>query len=156
MLLATVILYLEINSFKMRQFIRILYIQIVFQFIALNNTKNANARNYCQDQSKKHFRIDKSNENMSYFTNFNSFSDLILCSNQTYNTTQSVKFFPHRPLLIDKTFNFSRIIDEAHLSGIHAMYLINTHGLDLNSRAFFKRAITDLILIYLCLSLMST
>ena len=77
---------------------------------------------------------------ISYFGNFNKYSDLemVNCS-QTYNVTSCINFLPKAKLILDKTFVFKKLIGPNRLPDIKSVVMSNLKGIDLNSLRLFEK-----------------
>ena len=106
----------------------VILILFLLKLILLNSLISAHDMT-CRNQARKHFSISISN--VSSFSNFNNFDDLMRVNcNQTYNTTKHVHFEPRTKMIIDKTYEFPRLIDTAHLFSIKQVFITNIKGFD--------------------------
>ena len=118
----------------------VILILFLLKLILLNSLISAHDMT-CRNQARKHFSISISN--VSSFSNFNNFDDLMRVNcNQTYNTTKHVHFEPRTKMIIDKTYEFPRLIDTAHLFSIKQVFITNIKGFDVNSHAFFNNSLS--------------
>ena len=64
-----------------------------------------------------YFYQSENQKNLTWSTlaNFNTFQDLILDCNQTYNITEYLVMWPKRPLLLDESFKFERIFPQNNI-----------------------------------------
>ena len=100
----------------------------------------------CQNQARKqnqarHFMIEISTFfNVSCFYGFDSFADLMRANcNQTYNTNEYVQFSPQTKIIVDKTYDLTRLFDRTHLEAIEQITIANLKGYDLNTHALFSK-----------------
>ena len=112
----------------------------------LSNTK-------CLTKPSKYLKTKKdlTNTVMSFFSNFNKFSDLILDCNQTYNITSYLQFYPRQTFRLDDSFSLKKFIDYKQLKLVKFLLLSNMKGLDMNSKGLGQTGIhikLDLMLIY--------
>ena len=92
--------------------------------------------------SNKHFHIDSqiiksTNFNISYFFNFNNYTDLI--NNCQYNITNHLNFLPNNFLIIDKDLAIEKLVKPNELSSLKTLIITNVKGIDLNSIRIFKK-----------------
>jgi hypothetical protein len=78
--------------------------------------------------------------NISLFSNFNKFSDILSDCNQIYETSDIVEFLPSRPILIDDSFKIEKVLNVSQILAVHAFTLVNIKGVDIQKRAFFHQS----------------
>jgi len=87
------------------------------------------------------------NQTLSFFQNFNKFTDLYMGCNQMYNTTSSVQFRPNKRLIIDESLFFGKLITSTNLALLNTLVFSNTKGVDLNSK-IIKKYMSALVFVY--------
>jgi len=108
-------------------FVKLIVILILIDFGSSNSCINPNI--YCN--------ID--NENRTYFTNFDSFSQLALDCNQSYNTSKTLIFIPNTEILIDKSYEIETLLDNKYLSQIKIIQMHYIKGFDIQTMPFSNR-----------------
>jgi hypothetical protein len=78
--------------------------------------------------------------NISLFSNFNQFSDLLSDCNQNYETSDIVEFLPSKPILIDGSFKIEKVLNVSQILEIHTFTLVNIKGVDIQKNAFFHQS----------------
>ena len=78
--------------------------------------------------------------NISLFSKFNQFSDLLSDCNQIYETSDIVEFLPSKLILIDDSFKIEKVLNLSQILAVHAFTLVNTKGVDIQKRAFFHQS----------------
>ena len=78
--------------------------------------------------------LSYTNSILTYFTNFESFSDLELPCNQTYNATSFVQLNPNRQLIVDKTFSLRNQLLSENAHTLDTLVFSNVKGFDFNSK----------------------
>ena len=77
--------------------------------------------------------------NLSLFSHFNTFSELLLDCNQTYEITEYVKFLPNKPILIDDSFALEKLLSPTKISSIQLLQLASIVGIDLQYKSVFRQ-----------------
>ncbi len=119
---------------------------------AIDNSLNRTNEEKCENKVSKYFlqRLDpytNTTITLSFFQNFNTFTDLYMNCNQMYNTTAVVQFRPNKKLLVDETLFFGKLINSSHLALLETLVFSNTKGVDLNSK-IIKKNISHLVFVY--------
>jgi hypothetical protein len=88
------------------------------------------------------FYQSENQENLTWSTlaNFNTFQDLILDCNLTYNITEYLVMWPKHRLLLDESFKFERIFLQNKIDSLSVIDLGNLKGIDLNSKPFILKS----------------
>ena len=71
----------------------------------------------------------------SIFSNFNSFSQLQLACNHTYNTTDTIKFIPNNYLHMDREFHLDKLISRKNLFELDVLVFANLKGINIDYKS---------------------
>ena len=79
-------------------------------------------------------------KNHTFFKNFNSFSELILDCNKTYNISKTLVFFPTSNLLLDQSFRIDRLFERKQIDEIQIMKIGYLKGVDIQLASFASKS----------------
>jgi len=102
---------------------------------------NANSDECLKEQSKHitYYINRRAKENFTHtaLVNFDQFNDLIILGcNKSYSITKYLSVWPSKQIVIDRSFQLNKIINQSQLNLIENLYLRNLKGIDLNSQSF--------------------
>ena len=78
-----------------------------------------------------------SNFNMTLFSKFTTFAQLIPECNHTYNVTNWLAFYPSQRLLLDKSFDLGKMFETKALKSLNGLFLQNLKGIDIQLGRLF-------------------
>jgi hypothetical protein len=122
-------------------------------FILVANLPNQFSLELCENKTGKYFvlkedpYLKEKNLTISYFQNFNKFTDLKMNCNQTFNTTSSIQFRPNKKIVLNVNFSFAHLISLSSLRVLDTLCFSNIKGIDLNAK-IVKRNMVHLSFIY--------
>ena len=84
-------------------------------------------------------------QNISIFSNFNSFTDLHSNCSRTYDTSSYVEFYPNRNLIIDETFDMEKIIVAKKINIITQIQMAKVRGINVQNTYFKNLNFSEII-----------
>jgi hypothetical protein len=84
-------------------------------------------------------------QNISVFSNFNSFTDLHSNCNRTYDTSSYLEFYPNRNLIIDETFDIEKIIAVKKINIVSQIQMAKIRGINVQNTYFKNLNFSEII-----------